>query len=1008
MAAYSSKVIAERVAEARSRGWTWLNLYEHKVQESDLRKLLAEPGVEQLKDLSLIGNQLSTLPPEIGRLTALTRLYLHGNQLSTLPPEIGRLTVLTELYLGGNQLSTLPPEIGRLAALRELRLHENQLSTLPLEIGQLTALTTLDLRDNQLSTLPPEIGQLSALTELDLGSNQLSTLPPEIGLLTALTALRLSNNQLFTFPPEAAKLTLLMRLDLQKNHLSALPAEIGQLSAVSLLDLGENMLLSLPPQIGQLTALVRLYLSRNQLCMLPPQIGQLTALTRLDLQGNMLGMLPAEIRQLPALSVLYLHGNDLLNIPPEILGPTWEEVRDRTEKPAAASAILDYYFRICSVSDRRALNEVKVILVGQGAVGKTSLVKRIVYNTFNPGEEKTEGIYIDKSWSVPGKSKGEKVQVNFWDFGGQEIMHSTHQFFLTKRTLYLLVLDARKGENESNLQYWLKIISSYGGDSPILVVVNKCEQHRADLNETRLKKEYPGIHGFFETSCAQATGIPELKEAIEREIRAMPHVFDPLPKEYFTIKSELESLAAQQNHIAIRAYYALCQTHGIDDLREQDRLLRFLHDLGSVLSFNDPDNPYTLRETSVLNPEWVTQGVYQVINKQNAIGCNGLLMKEDLRRILDPKLYPESCYRFIIEMMQKFELCFVLEDHERWLVPELLDENEPEGLDSHKEPPLALQYHYQVLPSGIICRFIVRRYENLGRPAVCWRSGAVLHFDGCTAVVRSDKDNGRMYISVTGPEKCRRGFLASIRLELATIHATVPNLQPDERVPLPDRNEPVPPPDKPNLTVSYKHLLRLEQAHQPDIWPEGAEHSYTVAQLLDGIEDEYIRGWNRFGYLMLKPPLFVVEPETSFPDAWEVFCCGVLNRYHKTKTDNIYQRKPPDGGIDLYWPGKNIAYQCKSVEDDGGRFKLDKALESIDAALETRKDLPWDKYVLCTNVNLTGDQERKLREKLPEGELELLTPSFWQPRCIEQREHLRDRFNVLATVDEYGRLRLMQ
>jgi len=72
--------------------------------------------------------------------------------------------------------------------------------------------------------------------------------------------------------------------------------------------------------------------------------------------------------------------------------------------------------------------------------------------------------------------------------------------------------------------------------------------------------------------------------------------------------------------------------------------------------------------------------------------------------------------------------------------------------------------------------------------------------------------------------------------------------------------------------------------------------------------------------------------------------------------------------------------------------------------LKTREHLPWDKFVLCSNVILTGEQERKLREKLEEGELELLTPSFRQPRCLEQREHLRERFNVLARTDEEGRL----
>jgi hypothetical protein len=45
-------------------------------------------------------------------------------------------------------------------------------------------------------------------------------------------------------------------------------------------------------------------------------------------------------------------------------------------------------------------------------------------------------------------------------------MHATHQFFLSKRSLYILVLDGRK---EEDAEYWLKHIESFGGDSPVLM-----------------------------------------------------------------------------------------------------------------------------------------------------------------------------------------------------------------------------------------------------------------------------------------------------------------------------------------------------------------------------------------------------------------------------------------------------------------------------------------------------------------------------------------------------------
>ena len=87
-----------------------------------------------------------------------------------------------------------------------------------------------------------------------------------------------------------------------------------------------------------------------------------------------------------------------------------------------------------------------MLIVGQGSVGKTSLVRRLTKNDFDLNEIKTEGITIDH-WQINSQFESEKPQskiaINAWDFGGQEIMHATHQFFLTKRSLYLLVLDSR-------------------------------------------------------------------------------------------------------------------------------------------------------------------------------------------------------------------------------------------------------------------------------------------------------------------------------------------------------------------------------------------------------------------------------------------------------------------------------------------------------------------------------------------------------------------------------------
>jgi internalin A len=228
------------------------------------------------------------------------------------------------------------------------------------------------------------------------------------------------------------------------------------------LNVSNNQLTNLPESISQLTQLQNLNINDNQLSNLPESIGQLAKLQSLNVSNNELISLPESIKSLNFLEELYLHGNDALNLPLEALGATWRDVVSKNQKPAKPQEILEYYFRI--KTGKRPLNEAKLILVGDGDVGKTSLVNRLVYNKFDSKEKKTEGINITP-WQI--KLNGsEDVRLHIWDFGGQDIMYSTHQFFLTQRSLYLLVLNGRQGHEDEDAEYWISLIKSFSEDSP--------------------------------------------------------------------------------------------------------------------------------------------------------------------------------------------------------------------------------------------------------------------------------------------------------------------------------------------------------------------------------------------------------------------------------------------------------------------------------------------------------------------------------------------------------------
>ncbi len=532
------------------------------------------------------------------------------------------------------------------------------------------------------------------------------------------------------------------------------------------------------------------------------------------------------MRNLNSLEKLYLHGNDALDLPAEVLGASWQD--SYLEGDAANPAeILDYYFRVRG-DDRRPLNEAKLILLGRGAVGKTSLVNRLIHNKFKLGEEKTEGIRITE-WSLR-LNGNENVRLNVWDFGGQEIMHATHQFFLTQRSLYLLVLNGREGGEDADAEYWLKLIESFGDESPVIVVLNKMKEHPFDLNRRGLQQKYPFIRHFVKTDCADATGLAELRKAIERETDGLEHLRDAFPASWFQIKDQLPKM--QKNYLSFEQYREVCLRLGEKDSAAQELLAGYLHRLGIALNYKDDAR---LQDTHVLNPRWVTDGIYKVLNSGKLERQQGEIRLDDLSEILDREEYPKGMHRFLFDLMRKFDLCFIFPDDDcHYLIPELLDKQEPEATaEFEPEECLNFQYHYPVLPEGLLPRFIVRTHtlsEGLPR----WRTGVILTFEGNRALVKADVQDKKVFISVAGTPPGRRRLLAIIRSEFERIHRDIRNLQPQEMIPVPG---------SPDSVVSYRELVVREQQGEAHFTKVIGDEVITlsVQELLDGVDLEGTR-----------------------------------------------------------------------------------------------------------------------------------------------------------------------
>ncbi|MGB7485039.1 MAG: COR domain-containing protein, partial [Phormidesmis sp.] len=203
-----------------------------------------------------------------------------------------------------------------------------------------------------------------------------------------------------------------------------------------------------------------------------------------------------------------------------------------------------------------------------------------------------------------------------------------------------------------------------------------------------------------------------------------------------------------------------------------------------------------------------------------------ILVQSMLPDILDAQRYPTEKHLFILDIMRKFELCFPLEGFtdEQYLLPDLLSKEEPETGDWDEALPF--QYHYNILPSSIMSRFIVRMNQLIAKRTY-WRNGVVLVKGGNKALAKADKEDRKIFIYVKGNPSTRRILLESIRDQFDYIHSTIPGIEVEEKVPLPSR---------PEVLVDYLNLLDMDKMGVLEFVPSGLREKVQVQDLLAGLE----------------------------------------------------------------------------------------------------------------------------------------------------------------------------
>lgn len=643
-------------------------------------------------------------------------------------------------------------------------------------LGTLRQVSNLILRNNSIQNLYP-IKDLN-LSDLDVSNNNISRVP-RFYYEKELIRLNLSNNQIDDIQ-FLANATNLVTLNLSKNNLTQYSV-IKNLKKTIKISLQDNPIDEIPEWVLN----YHLFVNWNEE----------------DIQDGF----------------IYFYNNPLLTPPLEIA----KQGRENIQK---------WY------NDEKVFyNEVKVIFVGNGEVGKTTLIKCLNGESPNPQEAPTHYVKITKQKYA---DKGKEVFLSFWDFGGQEVMHSTHQFFLSKRSIYVLVLDGRRDEDP---EYWLKHIESLGGNSPVLIVLNKVDTNpRYDVNRNFLLEKYNFIVGFYKTSCfGTISGIEGLKNGLISAFENVEMLTTKWPKKWIPVKEELHSM--KEDYISQTNYEEICRKHSVFQPNSQESLAEFLHDLGTVVHFKD----LKLNELHILNPIWASRAAYKIVNSDYVVSKLGTLKLSDLNYVMNKEKekdneltshnhinYSPSCFSFILELLQKFELCYYLQDNDEYLIPGLMNIQQPGDLPIQTGPVLCFIFRFDdILPESIITKFIVRMHEDIENEYQ-WRTGVVLYdkvFE-TRAIVIADKKEKYITVSVSGRQRIEH--FSVIRKTIHDLKKSFEKLAMTEWIPLPD---------VPNFSIEYEELIGYEECGIEDIFVGRLKKSYKVRELLNGIEIENIR-----------------------------------------------------------------------------------------------------------------------------------------------------------------------
>jgi len=709
--------------------------------------VIGSQGRIEVLNLHLI--EIANLPEEIGGLSELKVLHLVSNKLTSVSA-IENLKKLKILVLQNNLITNIKV-LSNLEHLEELILSYNPIINLDSlkNVNSIRKLSILS-KDSPINLEPITLlNNLEELSISDIDSKSLNALVKceklrDLSIFPFDLRKRLSND-IYKYL-EKLKLTSLTISNVSSINIK----KIANLSQLKELYISVTDLIDISA-ISKMENLEVLSLSYNEIEDIK-SLTKLTKLTELNLSSNKIKDI-SPISSLKNLRTVNLSDNPITDLSPLLpLGlkfiykkKTYKSIREKrifiagcneiTNPPIEIARFGDNsirrYFKKIEEEGLDYIFEAKLLLVGEGSAGKTSLQKRLINDNapLPTGENRTRGIEV-VDLEING-GIGIIKTIHIWDFGGQDVYYPVHRFFITENSVFVLLASTRQPFH--NFDYWIPTIFQFGGKSPVIIGQTCHQGNIAPWNELDLYVSSPNFNivktltsPFYRLDLTDNNlGLKAIKDVIINQIENLHHFGKGVPKSWLEVRTILKNEKVK-SCIPFERFKEICRgLKNFVNIKDIEDCCLFLHNIGVLLWYSQIEE---LKDWVILEPEWAMNAVYRIIDDLEIQQNNGIIHPQDFTRLWKDQIY-EGKYSVLKKLLLNFKMAFPTKHSEGdYIMPARLTSLSSDKRWALEKKDLRLEYNFEFMPRGIVNQLSAELSRYIWQHDV-WNNGVNLAYD---------------------------------------------------------------------------------------------------------------------------------------------------------------------------------------------------------------------------------------------------------------------------------------